>query len=132
MTYFTVLCKLLQKYYSRNHVMSSLQLFSIKTLVVQTAKVKLIISDMISDNSLHINQNTFYLIQDCYSLIIYLMSFYSKQDICKTTIFYADQMCKRVVAAQGNASFKNVSLGLVNSINDGEYVRGRRRGKLQY
>ena len=39
-------------------------------------------------------------------------------------------MCKRVVAAQGNkSSFGNGLPGLGGSINDGEYVRGRRRGK---
>ena len=39
-------------------------------------------------------------------------------------------MCKRVVAAQGNnGSFGNGIAGLGNLINDGEYVRGRRRGK---
>ena len=56
-----------------------------------------------------------------------------QQDICKTTIFYADQMCKRVVAAQGNnVSLVNGMPGFGSSINDGEYVRGRRRGRYSH
>ena len=40
-------------------------------------------------------------------------------------------MCKRVVAGQGSSvSLSNTTNGLGGSINDGEYVRGRRRGEL--
>ena len=68
----------------------------------------------------------FYLLQ----FVLFVFDF--EQDVCKTTIFYAEQMCKRVVNAQGgNISHSNDKEGFGSSLNDGIYVRGRRRGKYK-
>ena len=62
--------------------------------------------------------------------IVFVFDF--QQDVCKTTIFYAEQMCKRVVNAQGgNILHSNDKEGFGSSLNDGIYVRGRRRGKYK-
>ena len=75
----------------------------------------------------------YYWRQPCFFwLPIVLFVFDFKQDVCKTTIFYAEQMCKRVVNGQGgNILHSNDKEGFGNSLNDGIYVRGRRRGKYK-
>ena len=61
-----------------------------------------------------------------------LFVFDFEQDVCKTTIFYAEQMGKWVVNAQGgNVLHSNDKEGFGSSLNDGIYVRGRRRGKYK-
>ena len=70
--------------------------------------------------------NEFYLLQ----FVLFVFDF--EQDVCKTTIFYAEQMCKRVVNAQGgNILHSYDKEGFGSSLNDGIYVRGRRRGKYR-
>lgn len=71
-------------------------------------------------------------ITEFYLLQFVLFVFDFEQDVCKTTIFYAEQMCKRVVNAQGgNISHSNDKEGFGSSLNDGIYVRGRRRGNYK-